>query len=136
MHRTSSGSSGTHIRPRGDVLAHRMPCVHDTSSILEKHLLMNQTSPRVLHKDSRAHKLSKPPPTDPYIGNRPWDPPSSHPHERWCIQSRPRIGRPHRSVEPTLRRFTLIFHMSSPRWILRAFPWCLGCSRVLTRAYE
>jgi hypothetical protein len=94
MHRTSCGSSGTHIRPRGDMLAHRMPCVHDTSSIPEKHFLMNHTPPCVQHKNSRAHNPSKPPPTDPYIGNRPWDPPSSHPDERRRERRQPWIGRP------------------------------------------
>jgi hypothetical protein len=136
MQMTSCGSGGTHIRSRGDVLAHRMPCVHGTSSIQEKHFLTNQMSPRVQHKDSRAHKSNKPPPTDSYIGNRPWDPPNSHPDERRCKQSRPEIGRSHRSAEPTLRRLALIFHVSSPHWILRAFPWCLGCSSAVTRAYK
>jgi hypothetical protein len=78
----------------------------------------------------------KPPPTDPYIENRLRDPPGSHLDERQRDQSWPGIDRPHRLANPTLRRFTPVFHVLSPHWILRAFPWCLECSRTVTRAYK
>jgi hypothetical protein len=95
-----------HTRPCGDELAHRMPCAHHTSFIQEKHFLTNQTPPRVLHKDSSAHHPSKPPPTDPYIGNRLGDPLGSHPDERRRDQSRT-----HSSADPTLRRFAPLPHL-------------------------
>jgi hypothetical protein len=88
-----------------------MPRVHDTSSIQEKHLPMNQTSPRVQHKDSRAHNPSKPPPTDPYTWNRHKGPHVSHwekaQRETWWGQVSQSLG----SVEPTLPRIAICFHV-------------------------
>jgi hypothetical protein len=50
----SCGPSGSHTRPRGGVLPHRIPYVHDTSSIQVKQPSTNQTPPRVQHKDPLA----------------------------------------------------------------------------------
>jgi hypothetical protein len=133
MHKTSCGPGGTYSRPRGDVLPHRSPCVHDTSFIQGNTLSTNQKPVRG-SKGPLPHRNGlKTPHTSPYI---PWDPPSSHLDEKQRKRNRLGFGRPPGSPDPKVRRFVPIFHVSSPHWILRAFPRCLGCFRALTRAYR
>jgi hypothetical protein len=99
-------------------------CVHDTSSIQGNRPLTNQ---ELVHgsKGPLPHRNGlETLQTPPYSH---WDPPGSHPDERRSERSRTGIGRPHRSTDPTLRRFAPIFHVASPQWILRAFPGGLGC---------
>jgi hypothetical protein len=102
---------GTHTRPRGDVLAHRRPHVHDTSSIQEKHLLTNQTLPSVQHKDSSAHNPSKPP--------QPTRTPGTVIREHMLV-----TGRKHSAP-----RIAICFHMVLGDWSYSEFP---GAQDVLS----
>jgi hypothetical protein len=120
MHKISCGPGGTHTRPHGDVLPHKSPHVHDTSSIQGNTQSTNQ-EPVHGSKGPLPHGNGlKTLQTPPY-------PPGSHQDERQRKRSWPRISRPHRLSHPTLRRFTPIFHVSSPHWILRVLSGCLGC---------
>jgi hypothetical protein len=103
----------------GHVLSHRSPCVHDTSSIQGNTPSTNQ-EPVHVSKGPLPHGNGlKTPHTPPY-------PPSSHPDERRRKRNRLGIGRHSRLTNPNVRRFAPIFCVSSPLWILRAFPGCLG----------
>jgi hypothetical protein len=57
MHKTSCGPNATHTRPLGDMLPHRSPCVHDTSSIQGNTPSTNHKPPRVHRMDWRAHEI-------------------------------------------------------------------------------
>jgi hypothetical protein len=104
------------------VLAHRMPCLHDTSSIQEKHFRMNQTLPHVQHKDSRAHNPRKPPPNCVGTWNRHKGPHISHwekaQRETWWAQ----VGRTLGSVEPALPQIAICFHVVLGDWSYCGFP--------------
>jgi hypothetical protein len=84
MHRTSCGPSGTHTRPRGDVLPHRGPCVHDTSSIRRSTLSTNQEQARGSKGPQPRDNGLETPQTPPYP---PWDPPGSHLDANRRVQS-------------------------------------------------
>jgi hypothetical protein len=90
MHRTSCGPSGTHSRSRGDALAHRMPCGHDTSSIQRSTPSTNQ-EPVHGSKGPLPHRNELETPQTP--PNRPWDPPGSHLDENRLERSCLDVGR-------------------------------------------
>jgi hypothetical protein len=122
-----------HVDPMGPTPGHVAMCWHKGCHVsMTHHQSKRSTSRRIQHnhvfsKDSRAHNPNKPPSTNPYTGNRLGDPTGSHLDERQRDRSRPGIGQPHRSADPTLRPFAPIFHVLSPHWILRACSWCLEC---------
>jgi hypothetical protein len=95
--KTSCGPSGTHTRPRGDTLPHRMPRVCDTSSSKETH----HRPIRSRCADPRANipheNELETPHTYPYT---PWGSPSTHPDERRCKLSRKGFDRTPNSAEP------------------------------------
>jgi hypothetical protein len=130
MHKTLCGPGGTHTRPCGDVLAHRMPCVHDSSSIQEKHFPTNQTPPCVQHKDSRADNPSKRPPNCVGTWNRHKRPHISHWEKAQRETSTPWIGR------TDLATVCHLLPRGASDWILKPFRGCTGCSHTGVWAYK
>jgi hypothetical protein len=66
----------------------------------------------------KGPQASKPPQTRVNTRNQPWDPQGSH-HMKAQAKVGPQgVGRPHRSVEPTLCRLILTFHVVTPGWLL------------------
>jgi hypothetical protein len=119
MHMTSCGPSGTHTKPRGDVLPHRCPRVHDTSSIQRSTLSTNQEQARGSKGPQPRDNGLETPQTPTYPS---WDPHGSHLDENWRKQSYLGIGWSPSSSKPILRPLVPPFHVSTCRDELKAVP--------------
>jgi hypothetical protein len=129
--------TGHHVGPVGPTPGHVVMCWHTGCHVsMTPHQSKRSTSRRIRRRHVYSTRIQGPT-TRANCLQTAWAP-------RTVIRGHISVsGRKHnpkhggpRSAYPTLRRFTSIFHVSSPHWILRVFPWCLRCSRVVTRAYK
>jgi hypothetical protein len=126
MHRTSCGPSGTHSRSRGDALAHRMPCGHDTSSIQRSTPSTNQ-EPVHGSKGPLPHRNELETPQTP--PNRPWDPPGSHLDENRLERSCLDVGRSPIRLNPS---GGLSRHTYTSRLVVTSQRRCQVLARIST----